>query len=279
MFQQVHQSCFFNKFYNYFHINKYRMPAKKTRKQRKPRVARRMAAASKEKNKNIQKVNVNVQSSGGGGGSGSAVPIPQQFRDTSGESRVYEGLLAAVKKSAENVREDVSKMLEGAKAADKLKRDEEMENQAMKKFNAPKKVFEAPIKNTESLMETVKKAEPAAVPMAEVAAAEKAKRPYMRKEQKLQQAIESGNTEAAAKLQKQIDEEKASKERIASAAKGIVWRGTAGYEAATQEAARANQALSESESEKPFQYRSGNSWVKTSDQSFVTPSRSAYGLL
>jgi hypothetical protein len=244
-------------------MNIYRMPAKKTRKQRKPRVARRVAAASKEKNKNIQKVNVNVQSSGGGGGSGSAVPIPQQFRDTAGEARAYEGLLAAVKKSAENVRDDVGKMLEGAKAADKLKRDEEMENQAMKKFNAPKKVFEAPIKNTESLMETVKAAEPVAVPMAEVAAA--GKRVYKKKEQKLQEAMDRGDEEAAAKIQRQIDEDKASKERIASAAKGIVWRGTTGYEAATQEAARANKALSESESETPFQYRAGNSWVKSTD--------------
>jgi hypothetical protein len=77
------------------------MPAKKTRKQRKPRVARTSAAAKKGGNKQIQKVNVQVQSSGGSGGGGSSMPapsyMPSAFRDTSGEAKRYEGILDTIK--------------------------------------------------------------------------------------------------------------------------------------------------------------------------------------
>lgn len=128
------------------------MPAKKApKRKRMPR-----KGATKKSTKQIQKVNVNVQSSGGGGGSGSALPVPTAFRDTAGEARQYENLLSVVKKAAENIKEDAARAMEGYRAQERLKRDEEMENRAMREFERP--IFNAPMENTMPLAEAVAEA-------------------------------------------------------------------------------------------------------------------------
>lgn len=131
------------------------MPAKKAPKRKR---IPRGASTKKVGHKHIQKVNVHVQSSGGGGGSGSAAPMPTAFRDTAGEARHYDNLLAVVKKTAENIKEDAARAMEGYRAQERLKRDEEMENRAMHELERP--IFNAPIENTKPLAEAVAEAVP-----------------------------------------------------------------------------------------------------------------------